>query len=304
MRKPLSASGPSSLVALVMAILLGLVSTGCSYATVGSGEVGVVWTPNGVRNGVYPEGEWKIGATDRVTIYNTRSQERDERLEVLAANGLRISLDASVRFHIKRDEAVALDRELGIQYYDVLLGPTLKSQARRVIGRYQPEEIYSTQRELIERQVREGMESSIRDRHLVLEGILIRNVSLPAEIQAAINDKLQAEQMALKMKFTIDQAQKEAEKQLVESKGAAERSKLDALARAEVGKIDAQGLAEAKRIEAQAMADYERIVQTHMTEMMLKWMQIAAMKDLVASDNAKVIMLGNNGKTGAVLDVK
>lgn len=270
--------------------LLGLFSTACSYATVGSGEIGVVWTPEGKPRSL-PEGQWGVGTYDRTTIYNTRSQEHEERLEVLAANGLRIVLDTSIRYHIVASEAVVLDHELGVHYYDVLLGPTLKSQARRVVGRYQPEEIYSTQREVIERQIREGVENSIKGRHVVLEGVLIRNVTLPEAIQTAINDKLQAEQAALKMKFVIAQSEGEQQKQLMEVKAEAERKK-----------IAAQTAADTKRIEAQATDDYARIIEQHMTDKMLQWQRIEAMKTLAASGNTKVIMMGE-GK-GTVLDIK
>jgi regulator of protease activity HflC (stomatin/prohibitin superfamily) len=296
--------GVPRLAALAALLVLAVLSSACTYATVGSGEVAVVWTPEGTRHTVFNEGEWKIGFWDKATVYDARSQEREERLEVLAANGLRIVLDTSVRYHIDRDAAVALDHDLGIHYYSILVGPTLRSQARRVVGRYQPEEIYSTQREVIERQIREGVEGAIKGRHLMLEGVLIRNVTLPEAIQAAINDKLQAEQMALKMKFTIEQAQKETEKQLVEAKAAAERRRIEAHAQAEVEKIRAQGQADAKRIEAQATDDYERIVQQHMSDRMLRWQQIAAMKELSTSPNSKVILLGGEKSGATMLDIK
>lgn len=288
--------------ALAAYILFGVLSSACSYATVGAGEVAVVWTPDGVRQKIYPEGEWKIDFWDRATNYNVRSQERAERLDVLAENGLRIELDTSVRYHIVREEALALHHELGIHYYSILLGPTLRSQARRVVGRYKPEEIYSTQREAIERQIREGVETALRGRHIVLEGVLIRNVTLPPEIQAAINDKLQAEQQALKMKFIIAQAQSESEKQLMQVKAEAERQKIEAQAQAEVERITAEGRAQAKRIDGAATDEYERLVQQHMTDKMLRWQQIEAMKNLASSQNAKVIMMGGGEK--AILDIK
>jgi regulator of protease activity HflC (stomatin/prohibitin superfamily) len=291
------------LAALILCTLLGALSSACSYATVGAGEVAVVWTTEGVRPKIYPEGEWQINFYDRATNYNVRSQEREEQLEVLAANGLRIVLDTSVRYHIVREEALALHHELGIHYYSILLGPTVRSQARRVVGRYQPEEIYSTQREVIERQIREGVEAAIAGRHIVLEGVLVRNVTLPDAIQAAINDKLQAEQMSLKMKFIIEQAQKDAERQLVAAKGQAERQKLEAEAQAQVERIAAQGRAEAKKIEGVATDEYERVIQQHMTDRMLKWQQIAAMKDLASSPNTKILMMGGSEK-GTILDVK
>jgi regulator of protease activity HflC (stomatin/prohibitin superfamily) len=289
--------------ALAACVWLGLFATGCSYATVGSGEVGVVWTPEGKPRAL-PEGQWGIGSGDVATLYNARSQEHGENLEVLAANGLRIVLDTSIRYHIVVPEAVELDHELGAHYYEVLLGPTLRSQARRVVGRYQPEEIYSTQREQIERQVREGMEAAIKGRHVVLEGVLIRNVTLPDSIQAAINDKLQAEQAALKMKFTIAEAEAQGTKQLMEAKAQAERDKIAALSQAEVEHIQADSAAQAKRTDAQATDEYERLVQQHMTERMLQWQKIEALKALSSSSNAKVILLGGDGKNPTSLDLK
>jgi regulator of protease activity HflC (stomatin/prohibitin superfamily) len=291
------------LPALALCAALGLSSSACAYATVGAGEVGVVWTPQGKPLSL-PEGEWSIGSGDRATIYNAHSQEREERLEVLAANGLRILLDTSIRYHIVAAEAVELDHEIGVEYYGVLVGPTLKSQARRVVGRYQPEEIYSTQREAIERQIREGVEGAIKGRHVVLEGVLIRNVTLPESIQAAINDKLQAEQAALKMKFVIDQAEAEAQKRLMEVKAQAERDKIAAQMQAEVGRIGAQSAAEAKRIDAEATDEYERLVQQHLSDKMLQWQRIEAMKALAASPNSKVLMLGGEGKGSTTVDIK
>jgi len=280
-------------------------STGaCSYATVGTGQVGVVWTPDGTRSNVYKEGSWGIGYFDKATIYEARSQGRDEQLEVLASNGLRIVLDASIRFHIVDSEAVALDRELGVHYYEILLGPTLRSQARRVVGRYQPEEIYSTQRELIERQVREGVEKAIAGRHIALEAVLIRNVTLPESIQQAINDKLQAEQQALKMRFVLAQAEAEAQKRLIEQKAENERVRLAAEAHAETVQVEARGRAQATRIEADATADYQKAVGQHLTDPVLRWQEIEALRGLAGSPNTKVIFLGRSGANGPLVELK
>ena len=269
-----------------------LAGSGCSYLTVEAGQVGVVWTPSGVTDKVYPEGQYAVGFFDRPTLYDARSQEREEKLDVLAVNGLRIGLDTSVRYHIVPEEATKLDHEMGVHFYSILVGPSLRSQARRVVGRYQPEEIYSTKRELIEREIREGLEKAITGRHLVLEAVLIRNVTLPDQIQAAINDKLDAEQKSLKMKFILEQAKQEQERQTLEATAASARSK-----------IQAQAEADAKRIAAQATDDYQRLIQMHLNETVLKWNQIEAMKALATSANAKVILLGE-GKGSIILDTK
>jgi len=292
------------MLARALAVAVASLATGCSYATIGPGHVGVVWTPSGTRQTVLPEGNWGIGFFDRAAEYDARSQERDEQLEVLASNGLRLQLDASVRYHIVAAEAVQLDREIGMHYYEVLLGPTLRSQARRVVGRYQPEEIYSSQREVIERQIREGVEKAIEGRHVVLEAVLVRNVTLPETIQQAINDKLQAEQQALKMKFVLDQAQAEAQKRLIEQNAEADRARIAAHSRAETDAIEATGRAEAKRIEAQGTSEYERLVELHLTAPMLRWQEIEALRALGAAPSSKVVFLGGTHAPAPLLELK
>ena len=272
--------------------LVFTLATGCAYVDVPPGHVGVNWTPGGMSDKVFHEGEYGIGLYDRATVFDARSQEREEKLNVLAANGLRIVLDASIRYHIVPEEAVKLDQELGTHFYAILLGPTLKSQARRVIGRYQPEEIYSSKREVIEHEIREGMDTAIQGRHIVLEAVLIRDVNLPEEIQRAINDKLEAEQQSLKQKYLLETAKQVAERQRIEATAAAEQAK-----------IRAQGDADAKRIAAKATSDYELLVRENLNPDMLKWQQIEAMDHLAASPNAKVILLGD-GKATPLLDVK
>lgn len=268
-------------------------SSGCAtLVDVPAGSVAVAWTTHGMGDKVYREGEYELGYYDKADVFDARSQESEERLNVLAANGLQIVLDTSVRYHIVPEETVKLDQEFGTQYYQTLLGPTLRSQSRRIIGRYQPEEIYSTQREAIERQIREGMDAAIKGRHIVLEAVLIRNVTLPPEIQHAINDKLQAEQEALKQKYLLDIA-----------KQSADRERVEVAARAEQAKITAQGQADATRIAAKATSDSEALIHQNLTPDVLKYQQIQAMDHLAQSPNAKVIML-SDAKAAPLLEVK
>ena len=281
-------------------------SSACSYAHIGSGEVGVIKTPSGVDPKALPPGDWRIGMFDHATKYSVRSQEREERLDVQSADGLGITLDTSIRYHVIPDEAVPLDQELGPDYYAVLIGPTLRSQARRVVGRFKPEEIYSTQRELIERQIREGIEAAIKGRHIQLEAVLVRNVGLPAQIQQKITDKLAAEQEALQMKFVLAKQEAEDQQKLMQTKAEAERQKIQsemeaqaartqAQAAADSARIAAQAAADAKRLDAQATADYEKAVAAFLTPAVLKLQEIDATKALARSPNAKLVMMGGGG---------
>ena len=101
-------------------------------------------------------------------------------------------------YHLDPKEVVQLQKEIGPEYYAKILAPVLRSEARRVIGQYTPEEIYSTKRDLIERQIFDGLAKKIAGRHIVLEAMLIRGVVLPDAIERAIDQKLQAEQEVLR----------------------------------------------------------------------------------------------------------
>jgi regulator of protease activity HflC (stomatin/prohibitin superfamily) len=308
---------PARLPRFTVLPLLGiaaLCSAGCgTLASVGPGEMAVVHTPEGPQPHPLPPGQYSIGSSDTTTNYSVRSQEHGEQLDVLSSDGLRIVLDTSIRYHAIPGEVVPLDRELGRDYYDVLIGPTLRSQARRVVGRFRPEEIYSTQRELIEKQIREGVETAIKGRHIELEAVLIRNVTLPGAIQSAINDKLEKEQAALKMKYVEDEQKAQDHVKLMQSNDDAEREKIAAQSAAEVARIEAesaaavlktqaQAAADAKRVEGKGLADYQKTVQPTLTPQVLRMREVEATKDLAQSPNTKIIMGAGGART--LLDLR
>jgi regulator of protease activity HflC (stomatin/prohibitin superfamily) len=252
--------------AMALSTLVG-VSTGC--VSIGSGQRGVVWSPRGGTNLLtLGEGIHARSPLEEVTLYDLRTQLRNEQLHVLAGNGLSMSLDTTVRFHLVAADVAPLHREIGPTYYDLILGPVLRSQSRRVVGRYLPEDIYSSKRELIEREIREAVQKAIEGKHIELEAILIRNVGLPPTIEAAINSKAQAEQEALKMQFILQRERMEADR---------------------------------KSVEAAGIARYQDIIAAKLPENYLRWKQIEALADLSKSQNAKVIVLGNPRDLAPVL---
>ncbi len=305
-------------------IPLVLLASGCAYVDVPPGHVAVNWTLDGMDSRVYREGEWHIGLYDKPTVLDARSQDREERLNVLTANGERIVLDASVAYHLIPTDAVKLVQDEGIHYYSKFLGPVLRSQARRVIGRYLPEEIYSTKREAIEREIRQGVETALNGRHLVLEAVLIRDITLPGDIQRAINDKLQAEQESFKQKYLMDTARQVAERKKLESDASAERAhsaarsdaenaasraeadaaatRVRAAAAADETLITAKAEAQAKEIGAKATENAQRLIERTITPRILDWDRVKATADLAKADNSKVIVLGG-GKATPLLQI-
>ncbi len=252
--------------------LLASAATLSACATVGPGRIGVLWTSmSGTQNKTYGEGSYYVFPWNDMYVYNLRTQNHDEVLDVIASNGLNIKLDASIRYHIDPQQVVSLQREIGPDYYDVVVAPILRSEARRVIGQYTPEEIYSTKRDLIEREIREGLATKMAGKHIDLEAVLIRNVELPDAIRRAIDQKLEAEQDVLRMKYILQVAQSKADQ---------------------------------RRIQAQGIADYNHKIANSLTPSILEFERIQQLGQLANSTNAKTVVMGPGMNPRVLLSTK
>ena len=110
----------------------------------------------------------------------------------------------------------------------------------------------------------------MQDRGILLEQLLVRNITLPESVKKTIESKINAEQDAQKMTFVLQKEKQEAER---------------------------------KRVEAQGIADYQKIITSSLTDKQLQYEMIKAYKELALSGNSKVIILGNN-KQPIILDGK
>jgi regulator of protease activity HflC (stomatin/prohibitin superfamily) len=235
---------------------------GCRCPTVESGHRGIVFKAlgGGTSREVLGEGLHVIPLWNRVIQYDTRVHEMKEQLSVLSSNGLPLRVEASVRFRPDLDELYELQTQIGTDYDSKLIAPIVRSEARKVFGRYQPEEIYSTKREEIEQQIYTEVTRALQGKHIVVEAVLIRDVELPEAIKTAISDKLAEEQRAQKMKFTLDRERQEAQR---------------------------------KQIEADGILKYQNIVRQGLTPEYLQFKGIEATERLAASPNTKLVIVGN-----------
>jgi regulator of protease activity HflC (stomatin/prohibitin superfamily) len=127
--------------------------------------------------------------------------------------------------------------------------------------------LYSTKRDEFQQKIFQNIEKDFAVRGIVLENILIRNISLPESVKLTIESKINAEQESQKMRFVLDKERQEADR---------------------------------KRVEAQGIADYQRIITSTLTDKLLQYEQIKAQKELATSPNAKVVVMGS-GKSAPIL---
>lgn len=248
-------------VIFILIALVILISK--SAVTIRSGEAGVLYKTfdGGVVTDISPmdEGFHIVAPWNDVFVYEVRQQELFEKMKVLSSNGLEIQIDASAWYQPIQNELGFLHQNLGEGYLDRVIKPAIRSAARSVVGRYTPEQLYSSKRDAIQDEIFAETKKILDKQHVQLNEVLVRDVTLPDTIKEAIERKLRQEQESLEYEFRLVTAAKEAEK---------------------------------VTIEAQGKADANRILSASLTDKILQDKGIDATLELAKSPNAKVIVVG------------
>lgn len=243
-------------------LVLFIILTNTTFLTIDPGEKGVLFKRFGgglEKEKVYGQGFHIVMPWNKMYIYDVRINEAFENMEVLSSNGLNIKVELSFRFRPKADKIGYLHDEIGPDYLERIIRPEIRSATREIIGKYLPEELYSSKRETIQVEIFERTSQAMQDKHLFLDAVLIREVALPQTLKDAIERKLKEEQASLEYDFRLDKERKEAERKI---------------------------------IEAQAKAEANRILTKSLSDKILRDKGIDATLELANSPNSKIIVIG------------
>ena len=221
---------PKGILPIVFIGIILLIFISKSTVTMDAGEAGVLWKRfgGGVVTDQPPLGEGfhLVAPWNTVIVYETRQQELTEKMKVLSSNGLEIQLEATAWYQPVTAELGFLHQTKGTNYLDRVLKPAMRSATRSVVGRYTPDEIYSTKRDAIQEEIFIETQKIVQDQYIQLNDVLVRDVTLPAAIKDAIERKLGQEQESQEYEFRLEKAQKEAEKQRIEAQGKADANRI------------------------------------------------------------------------------
>ena len=257
-------------VIIIVAIILIIVFWSKMTITVDAGEGGVLFRRFGGgvdTSKTYGEGFHFMAPWNKMFVFETRQQEISEDLNVLSSNGLEIKVDVSCWYQPTFSQLGLLQRDIGPDYLRRIIIPSLRASARSVIGRYTPEQIYSTKRDVIQDEIYIETKNLLDKKYVQTNQILIRSIILPPTIKKAIESKLKQEQESLEYEFKLQIAKKEAERQ---------------------------------KIEADGKSTANKILSASLTDKILRDKGIEATLRLAESSNSKIVIIGS-GKDGMPL---
>ncbi len=262
-------------------VVLGFISS--CFVQVGAGEVGVKKLFGNVQAEVLTSGLHIINPLYEIDRLDVRTQNYtmsgvhdeghktgDDAIRVLTADGLEVTIDLTVLYRVIPAEAPRLVKETGVDYEDKIVRPIARTRIRDNAVYYDAVALFSSKRDEFQNRIFKGIETDFKKRGLLLENLLVRNITLPMAVKGTIEQKIQAEQEAQKMQFVLQKERQEADR---------------------------------KRVEAQGIADYQHIISESLTDRQLQYEQIKAMKEMALSQNAKIIVMGTKGSP-VILDTK
>ncbi|APZ47556.1 peptidase [Polaribacter reichenbachii] len=258
---------PKGGVFLIIIAVAAIILFSKSTVTIGPGEGGVIFESLGKGINTeksYGEGFHIVLPWNKMIIRKVRQQSISDEMNVLSVNGLEVKVNGTIWYEPEFENLGKLIKTKGEDYERELLDPAINAAARSVVGRYTPEQLYSSKRDVIEQEILDEVQNILKGQYLSVKRVLVEDVKLPTTIRTAIETKLKQEQESLEYEFRLAKAKKEAERQ----------------------KIDAEGKATANKILSASLTD--KILQEKGIEATLK---------LSESPNSKVVVIGS-GKSG------
>ena len=233
------------------------------FITIPSGEAGVLYRKFSGGTDTeksYGEGFHVIAPWNTMIKYRVRQQSISDKMSVLSVNGLEVDVDGTVWYQPIESDLGKLHQEKGVNYEQEILRPAISAAARSVVGRYTPEQLYSSKRDIIQNEILEEVRNEVKGEYIKVNRVLVRDVTLPVKIKEAIERKLKQEQESLEYEFRLQKEKKEAER---------------------------------IRIAAEGKAEANKILSASLTDKILQEKGIEATLELAKSTNSKVVVVGN-----------
>jgi len=257
------------------------------FTIVPAGHVGVPVVFGSVQFRSVPEGLHVVNPFADVVKLSVRTEtytmvatvdegqvRGDDSIYALSADQVQMALDVAVAYKLVDRDAPWVYRNLSRQYVESIVRPAARTAVPEATAGFIFQEATSSRREELAERMRERLTQRIRallsqygdfkGTGVLIQQVFLRKIELPVDLKRAIEDKMRAEQEALRMRFVLDRERQEAER---------------------------------KRIEARGIADFQAIVTNGISDKLLSWKGIEATELLAKSPNAKVVIVGA-GKGG------
>jgi prohibitin 2 len=236
---------PAKLIGIGLIILVGIVAASQSTYVVEPGFRGVEVTLGKVNDQFKPEGFGsKSPFITHIVSIPVRQLASGLEAECYSSDLQQVNIALRVLYRIPEASVVRIYKEFSGDPFESLIAPRVQEALKEVTALQSAEQIVKNREAIKARAVVVTREKI--GPILIVEDIVLENITLSKELEAAIESKMVQEQEAAKARFTQQKAQIEADTAIIKAKGEAE----------------------AIRVRAEAIKDNPGLIQLQIVE---KW---------------------------------
>jgi len=209
-------------VAVIVVLLLGN-----PLGTVGAGERGILLRFNAVTGTIYDEGlyfRWPL--IERVIIVDIKIQKEQADATAASKDLQTVHSDVAVNFHIGAERVASIYQEVGIDYKQRLIDPTLQEAVKAITAKFTAEELI-TRREAVRDDIKALLKEKLEPRGIMVDEFNIVDFGFSPSFNSAIEAKVTAEQQALAAKNKLEQIKFEADQRIAEARGKSEAMRVE-----------------------------------------------------------------------------
>jgi regulator of protease activity HflC (stomatin/prohibitin superfamily) len=161
----------------------------------------------------------------------------DDSMTAKTADGQDVTVEISLRFHPDPDNVWRLFQNVGEDYLRKIIRPEMRSHVRIAFAEYPAAEVFSAKRRVIQKNIEDGMRAKLGANYIIVDDLLIRDVSFSPAFQDAIIAKQIEQQRAQRMKYVLQKEQLTKQKNIILAQGEAEAIRLKGQAVAANAKV-------------------------------------------------------------------
>ena len=140
-------------IALAIAGLVIIVLLFNSVTRVATGHVGVLTMFGRVTGETLSEGIHLVNPLKSSYEMSVQTQTIKESASVPSSEGLMMSLDTSLIFHLNPDRAAEVFQKIGSDYQNKVVEPTLRAAIRESTASHSANALYTGEREIVAKQI-------------------------------------------------------------------------------------------------------------------------------------------------------
>jgi regulator of protease activity HflC (stomatin/prohibitin superfamily) len=202
-------------------LLIGVLILFSNCAVIRPGEAGVKQTLGKFSDKVITQGTVVYNPfISKVLKESTQTNNINLVMSLPSKEGLSVDAEISILYRLEQNKIPSVLRNLGQDYEDIITS-VFRSASSDVCAKFFAKDMHSGMRADIEQEIKLKMDDNLVKQAdgIELISVLMKRIRLPMGLSNSIEQKLQAEQDAMRMEFVIKQAKLEAERKIIDAEG-------------------------------------------------------------------------------------